>query len=248
MPVHPAVARRLFYRQRRWVIPGVMLLAAVAGFVDVAVVALAGLPVSHVSGTVARFAGDAASGDVGDLLRVATILAAFPLGAMVSGLVIGSTRVLPGRRYGVALLLESAALGAATWLLAQGSVHLGMAMAALACGIQNGMASGFYGVVLRTTHLTGILTDLGVSLGHRLRGGGVAWWRVGLLSGVLGGFLTGGIAGGVAVHALGTDALLVPTLVCCLAGIAYSWWHWRQPPVRAAQPTPAAQGLPRLTA
>jgi|GEM_PF-5134493 len=38
-----------------------------------------------------------------------------------------------------------------------------------ACGFQNALAT-HYGLVLRTTHVTGLLTDLGTNLGMRLRG------------------------------------------------------------------------------
>jgi uncharacterized membrane protein YoaK (UPF0700 family) len=242
MPIHPAVARRLFYRQRRWVLPGAMTLAAVAGFVDVAVVSLAGFTVSHMSGTVARIAGDAASGQLVDLRWMAAIILSFALGAMISGMVIGGTRVLPGRRYGVTLLVEAAALGGATWLLAHRLPMPGLALAALACGIQNGMANGFYGVVLRTTHLTGIITDIGVTLGRRLRGADVAWWRVGLLGGILAGFVGGGIGGGAAARAWGPDALLIPTLACLIGGVAYSAWLWRQRPGRRSGSRPGRGG------
>jgi uncharacterized membrane protein YoaK (UPF0700 family) len=195
------------------------------------------------SGTVARIAGDAASGQMVDLRWMATLILSFALGAMVSGMVIGGTRVLPGRRYGVTLLIEAAALGGATWMLSHQLPMPGLALAALACGIQNGMANGFYGVVLRTTHLTGIITDIGVTVGRRLRGGDVAWWRVGLLGGILAGFVAGGVGGGAAARLLGNEALLIPTLACLVGGVAYSAWLWRQHPERKPGPR-ADQGRP----
>ncbi|HEU4588361.1 MAG TPA: YoaK family protein [Gemmatimonadales bacterium] len=241
MSVRPAVARRLFYRQRRWIFPAMVTLAALAGFVDVAVIALAGLPVSHMSGSVARVASDAAAHDLVDLWRVARVILAFLLGAMVSGLVIGLSRVLPGRRYGAVLLLEAAALAGAVWLLGNQRPALGAALAAFACGLQNGMVNGFYGVILRTTHLSGILTDLGVMLGHRLRGGTIAWWRIGLLASIVGGFVAGGVGGAVAVHRLGAESLLIPALACFGLGGAFTGWLWWQHPARRGQrdPVPA---------
>jgi uncharacterized membrane protein YoaK (UPF0700 family) len=41
---------------------------------------------------------------------------------------------------------------------------------ALSCGLQNGLTSKYSGNVVRTTHLTGTTTDLGIALGHVLRG------------------------------------------------------------------------------
>ncbi len=48
-----------------------------------------------------------------------------------------------------------------------------IALVALGCGFQNGLSSNYKGTILRTTHLTGIFTDLGVALGMRVRGHGV---------------------------------------------------------------------------
>lgn len=41
---------------------------------------------------------------------------------------------------------------------------------ALACGLQNALTSKYSGNVIRTTHLTGATTDLGIAFGHILRG------------------------------------------------------------------------------
>jgi Protein of unknown function (DUF1275) len=42
-------------------------------------------------------------------------------------------------------------------------------MLAMACGMQNGMTTRYSGAVVRTTHLTGMFTDMGLLIGHLLR-------------------------------------------------------------------------------
>ncbi len=37
-------------------------------------------------------------------------------------------------------------------------------------GIQNAMISYYKGTIIRTTHLSGVMTDLGLALGYRVRG------------------------------------------------------------------------------
>merc|ERR1719357_1841543 len=44
-----------------------------------------------------------------------------------------------------------------------------MYFAALACGLQNGMCTMHLGSIVRTTHVTGLSTDLGTNLGRLIR-------------------------------------------------------------------------------
>jgi uncharacterized membrane protein YoaK (UPF0700 family) len=39
----------------------------------------------------------------------------------------------------------------------------------MACGLQNAMATGYSGAVIRTTHVTGIVTALGIAVGLAAR-------------------------------------------------------------------------------
>jgi uncharacterized membrane protein YoaK (UPF0700 family) len=37
-------------------------------------------------------------------------------------------------------------------------------------GVQNAMVSHYKGAIIRTTHLSGVLTDIGLTLGYKVRG------------------------------------------------------------------------------
>jgi uncharacterized membrane protein YoaK (UPF0700 family) len=150
----------------------------------------------------------------------------FLVGAIVSGMIIGGRHLKPGRRYGVVLMIEGAVLLTATALLLLNH-PVGVTLTALACGLQNAMASSYYGLVIRTTHVTGIVTDLGVMLGQWIRFKDIKPWKAFLLLGLLGGFLIGGLSGNLLYGSAGMISLLLPSLLCLSAGGAYFSWRQR---------------------
>ena len=96
-----------------------------------------------------------------------------------------------------------------------------MALAAGASGVQNAMASTYANLVLRTTHITGVATDLGLLLGRLLRTGRVEIWKLGLSVTLLVGFMGGGLAGWAAGQQVGVRASLtiVAMTLLVLSGI-----------------------------
>lgn len=209
---------------RPWILAGGFGLAAVAGYVNVAMLGVFAVPVSHMTGAVSRLGTDIATGNSHDSVLVLSIVGGFLLGAATSGAIVGGDQLLPGRRYGIALLAEAIALAAATTLLSAG-IRAGIPFAALACGIQNGMASSYFGLIIRTTHVTGIVTDLGVLAGQRLRGRRTGLWKPALLIGLLLGFLVGGVSGQLMAQRYGPEALGLAAVVCLAAGIGYYVWR-----------------------
>ena len=89
---------------------------------------------------------------------------------MLAGMIVGAWKLIPGRRYGVAMIVEGCLLGSATRLFLH-KHRLALPAVSMACGLQNAMSSSYCGLMIRTTHVTGIVTDIGVMLGHWLRTG-----------------------------------------------------------------------------
>ena len=88
---------------------------------------------------------------------------------------------------------------------------------------------------MRTTHVTGMLTDLGFLIGHTLRGNRSELWRFMLLSALLGAFFLGGLLGVEGWKRAGADALWLPTGLLAVLGASYLAWRQRlhlrdQPP------------------
>jgi uncharacterized membrane protein YoaK (UPF0700 family) len=133
------------------------------------------------------------------------------------------------------MLVEAALLAVAATLLIKG-VSWGASLAAMAAGLQNALATSYSGAVVRTTHMTGIVTDLGVHFGHALRGEPVEWWRVRLLGLLFGSFLTGGLLAAALFPFLRAWAL-VPAAVLIGGGAIYFLWRLSQP-----EPSPRPSG------
>jgi uncharacterized membrane protein YoaK (UPF0700 family) len=121
--------------------------------------------------------------------------------------------------YALPLLLEAGCLLAfglmGAWLAGlQGLlVPATVAMLCFTMGLQNALITKVSRAEIRTTHVTGIVTDLGIELGRALCGlGGAAVQanpaRVRLLGGLLLAFAGGGVAGAWAFKAIGYAATL----------------------------------------
>jgi uncharacterized membrane protein YoaK (UPF0700 family) len=214
-------------RQSPWIALGGLCLAGVAGYVNAAALSYFHVPISHMSGAVSNVGLEIVDGDIAAAGYAAAIIGGFFLGAIASGLLIGAARYSAGRRYGVTLMLEGVLLALVAFLIHEGR-SAGLPLAAFACGLQNGMASSYYGLIVRTTHMTGILTDLGVMLGHLLRHRQIEPWKLAVLAGILLGFFVGGIAGAWAVRLAAEAAFYLPASGCMLAGLVYTIWLSRR--------------------
>nr|WP_240954346.1 YoaK family protein [Solimonas marina] len=213
-------------RLPRWVEVGGFCLAAIAGAVNaVGLLGFKHQAVSHLTGT-SSLLGAAVAGD--DLLtagHLLLILLSFVAGAVLSGALIGNAALQLGHRYGVALLIEAALLFAAMHVLTHGSAT-GHFLASAACGLQNGMASTYSGATIRTTHLSGMFTDIGNMIGWRLRGHPFDRRRAVLYTLLIVGFIAGGTIGALAFAHLQFRALALPA--CGAIALAVVYWSYRQ--------------------
>ena len=205
----------------RWVWIGAVALACVAGMVNViGYLGFEHQAVSHLTGTTSLLGAALAQGDLRAIVHLWGMLIAFCVGAMLSGLVIQDQTLKLGRRYGVALALEAALLLLSIPLFKQQQIW-GALLAAMACGLQNAMVTTYSGAAVRTTHLSGMFTDLGIGLGHLLRGMPLPMRRLTLSGLSISGFLGGGVLGAWFYRHWGYDALLAPALLTGSTGIGY---------------------------
>lgn len=206
-------------------------LATIAGFVDaVGVVALDRFT-SHVTGTVVHATTTLAlrpSLPLGSL----AMLAMFLVGAILSSTLLESaTFARKSTAYGVALGVEAALL----LVVAFGNQDARFWQVATLCcamGLQNALVTQLSGAVVRTTHLTGVVTDIGIEAGRWLR-----YWRVKrarsierppvatmrLLGSIVGAFVVGATAGAFAAVTWQLGSLVVPaSLLAVGASFAFS--------------------------
>ena len=204
----------------RWVEVGGFVLAFMGGAVNA--VALLGFNhqgVSHLTGSTSLLSVEVVQGHFTQSLHLVFMLLSFVAGAAISGFVVGNQYLQLGQRYSAALIAEAMALVLAVHYLNQES-NLGHYLASAACGLQNAMTSTFSGAIVRTTHVTGLFTDLGVSIGAWLRGKPTDRRRLYLYGWLLSGFLLGGFAGAMLFAHFKFHTLLLPALMAaCIAAV-----------------------------
>ena len=168
----------------------------------------------------------AVSGDYMAALHLGGVIGSFFTGCIFGGFLIQDSTLRLGRRYGVALVIESVLLLIAVPLLNHQN-NLGDYLASCAMGLQNGMVSTYSGAVLRTTHVTGVFTDLGIFIGHRLHGLPVDKRRVRLCLLILGSFLGGAVAGAMGFARFNYGTLYFPAALTGCVGAAYGFYYHR---------------------
>ena len=209
----------------QWVWVGAGSLACIAGMMNaIGFLGFEHQAVTHLTGTTTLFGAAIAAGDADKALRLLAVLFAFVFGAVVSAMIVEDSTLRLGGRYGVTLALESVLLFASVPLFKHQQLA-GMLLAAMACGLQNAMATTYSGAAVRTTHLSGMFTDIGIALGHALRGMPLQKRRLLLSVLIIVSFLIGGVLGTLAFLRIGYDALLIPATLTGVVGVGYAGYR-----------------------
>lgn len=205
----------------RWFEIGGFTLAFIAGSVNA--IALLGFNhqgVSHLTGSSTLLGVEIMRSNSAEILHLLLILGSFILGALLSGFTMGNQAFKPRMGHGIALLSESLLLLLAMYFLKDNS-NLGQYLASIACGLQNAMTSTFSGALLRTTHVTGLFTDLGISIGLWMRGQKTDIRRIMLYIMLIAGFVLGGVLGALSFEAFYFYSIIMPAGICMLLALMY---------------------------
>jgi uncharacterized membrane protein YoaK (UPF0700 family) len=213
-------------------VPSWLMLAFSAGNVNAIALMACERFVTHVTGTVTRLGAEFTR--VGIMIDFAIVLASFVAGAAVASVLINGRahrglRPLYELPLGlVALVTAGTAFAGHADLLGEfgGTVDEGgdfvlLSALAFASGLQNAAVATTTGLLVRTTHLTGPATDLGIHLaelpylhGEQRRS---AVLHASLRGGKLVAFAVGAAAGAVLARSLEFSALLVPAVLVLIA-------------------------------
>ncbi|MDP4652208.1 MAG: DUF1275 domain-containing protein [Haliea sp.] len=209
-------------RLPRWVEYGAFVLALVAGLVNaIGLLGFQHQSISHLSGTATLLGTGLVNATFFTALHLLLILVSFLVGAVISGYSLRSGALKLGHNYSGLLCLEAGLLFASIYFLTQGS-FFGHYLASAACGLQNALATTYSGAVVRTTHVTGIFTDLGIMLGAKLRGEEFDSRKATLFLLIITGFILGGTVGAYTFSAYGFYSLIIPASICLLLALSYS--------------------------
>ncbi len=240
-------------------------LAWVAGYVNVVGLVVCGRAVSHVSGTVSTLGKDVTDGDWALLGSSAWLLWWFLVGAFGSGMAMHVARarrwksiyVLPIAVEAVALVALGAVVAFSDAPQVEGSRTIAGAsllaatgIASFAMGLQNATITRISGGVVRTTHVTGVLTDLGLELfalvprrgksrtaGSQPVGGLSVGERAALLASILASFGVGAGLGGWALTKT-VDLVLLPPFLF----LAWIIWVDSSQPIADLEHAPPSDG------
>lgn len=172
----------------------IYILCFLGGFVNSVSIAKFSYTVSHFTGSISRMAIDIATDSVEIMsFKLFLIILAFVCGAALAGYVIDGRDFNLKRRYGYVFLVLGTFLLFLDFFAINNFIffyYLPFLM-----GVQNGLFITYKGVVLRTTHVTGSITDAGVFLGHFLKGRIDEIWKLKLCSFMVLFFFLGGYAG-----------------------------------------------------
>ncbi|MCA3016403.1 MAG: DUF1275 domain-containing protein [Myxococcaceae bacterium] len=219
-------------------------LPAVAGMVNVIGSVHLGYYTSHVTGLVSGVGLNVARARATEAGFLVALVGAFIAGAMLASALIELAKVRHWPRYQLPLLIEALLLAvitlaavAAPGALAEATPSVKALFAGALCvslGLQNALVARLSGAVVRTTHVTGVATDLGIELVRVAR-----WYlehskdktlrdhvrdlgevrrdaqlyRVRLYLAILASFLAGATAGALLDAAIGLLALAMPILM-----------------------------------
>ncbi len=202
---------------------GACVLCFLSGAINVHFVRLFSFAVGYLAGDLLKLFIEVsrAEHDPWSALILFAIIAAFIGGAIVAGRVIHHPRFDVERPYGRALMIIGGLFFIAA-CLERTALSLALPLAAFASGLQNALATKFRGVILRTTHITGIVTDFGQALGMRLAGHRIEPWKIWLYFFLFASFF-GGVGTGLAFDLVSGDrgAHIVAPFYVALGGALF---------------------------
>jgi len=210
-----------FQKLPAWIQIGAFLLAINAGMINVlGLVTVLHQSVSHMTGNISMLAMSLINWEPSSVLYLILVVLCYVTGSFYSGLILGNSHFQLGRRYGLPLSLVALSIFLC-WILLPYFPRYALLWACVAMGVQNAMVSHYKGTIIRTTHLSGVLTDLGLALGYCLRGLSVGKRRIILHLLILFGFLIGGIVASLIYPYLKLQSFLVPAVLSLSLSIIY---------------------------
>ena len=235
--LRPVASARLLTGYRRSRGTDLMLatvLAAVAGASNAGGFFALGAYTSHMTGYLSQLADNLVIGQLRVALVAVLALGAFVAGAAFSTVLINWARLRhANRQYALPIAVQGGFLacfaGGGVLTSEPGRVF------ALAClcfimGMQNATITKISGARLRTTHATGMITDIGIELGraafrraHPGGGRGADRARLAIHLQLVGTFVAGGLAGAIGFSRLGFAFALLPAAILLALSVPALW-------------------------
>lgn len=209
-----------------------VVLAFVAGAVNAGGFLAVGAYTSHMSGMVSSIADYAVDHQWQAALLIVPNVVAFFAGSMISALLINWARLKQlASEFALPLAVEAGLLLLFGGLAAAGAtagalgLHAVISLLCLVMGLQNGLITKISHSEIRTTHMTGVITDLGIEAGRFLFGKATHTAtrfnpaKARRLALLLAAFMTGGLAGALLFRLTGYAVVLPLAAALVIAGL-----------------------------
>lgn len=204
-----------------------VLFAFAAGVVNVFGLVSFGVFTTNITGHIGEFALSFELSKWSAVKHLTLWIAAFAMGSFTSSVIIGffENRITK-LSYSLPIIIE---IGLLLWCFFTHSklenVNTEIVVLLYAMGLQNGIVSVVSGKVVRTTHLTGLVTDIGIALGRVFlrKGNKVLTWQSLILNfSIITAFIFGALVSAYLTLTYNEYALLIP-IVLLLSILIYDF-------------------------
>lgn len=154
----------------------IYMLCFLGGFINTVSIVKYSYTVSHFTGHISKTAINIGEGNFSEVFKILSIIIAFILGSTISGYLVDGREFNLRRRYGYSMLILG--MGLLILYFSVKDTWLFFYYLPFMVGVQNGLFISYKGVVVRTSHISGSITDAGVYFGHCLKGKKEDKWKV----------------------------------------------------------------------
>ncbi len=146
----------------------ISVLTLLSGFINVASIRSFSMPVSHHTGNISKIAILISDGNITIALRTIVIIISFFSGAFLSGLLFHQREFKLKKCYGILLMIIGVFFTGLHFIKLPQSIQV--LIISFLAGMQNAMFIYHGEILVRTTHMTGYLTDAAFALAMLVRG------------------------------------------------------------------------------
>ncbi|GGG07955.1 MULTISPECIES: YoaK family protein [Cysteiniphilum] len=199
-----------------WVYMSAVLLPLNGGYINAAtLISFLHNPVGYVTGNLSYSGTYFAAQNYLVFWRMIMLVFSFFIGAVISGLIIKSEQYNKDYRYKINILLQLVLVITSIILLYNRISYCEYLLAAT-MGLQNAMTTHYGSALIRTTHMTGTTTDLGVLIAHWIKRKNIAFWKLRLYLILIISFFAGTLSGAIAFTHLGALSLCFSVIIYLL--------------------------------
>ena len=172
-------------------------------------------PIGFVTGNMTLIGVNLANAAYWEVADLVGLMLAFFVGCIMSGLIIKDRNFERGRCYSISLSVQFILVVIAMLLLYYHYSQAGFLLAA-GLGMQNSMTTHYGSALVRTTHMTGTATDLGIIIGRWIKRDNIEFLKMKLYLILIVGFIVGVIIAALIFTQIQALSLLLSLVIYLL--------------------------------